>query len=808
MITIDDVEIEHMTIAELKQTLKLCLQQYKFYKSKIVKMSYTKFNLKRKIDQTNARAKSKEADKEKKNLDILDVIKAGKVFGQFKNAYHEKVKDFSMQMNAVSPVGYRMLKILLQPYLMPAKRTLTHWIKDINGSEGITGQSMGILSKLSSHHQISHNGIKLRGCLKADEIHIRKGIQYVPHQQKFYGLADVGCSTGGFDNNDEEVIDESENPQLASKSLFFLFRGLNTDIGIPVGYLNVSSLNAAQRQAIFNQLILEHEKNGVVIESVTVDGDPTNIAMAELNGAKIKMKTLNDKIDVHMRIPGIDHPVCFTIDIVHDLKNARNAFADKIMRLILALKDIFTVDQLKYLLGKYYSDELLEEDAKLKHRYVKWEYLEKLHEIQSSAGLSAANKFRKIHLNFRKNKMNVGLAAVTVGDKTSNSILYFDQEKHLKEFDGSLATVIFMKIINLSFDLGDTKNMNCYGQKKPFCLENAEERFKFMANIEKFFKCLEIQEGSQLKWKPLLLSNRHTAFTGIITTFETTKSLYESLVLTGILDHLATRKLTQDELERFFGYIRCHLGNNNNPSAYQLACVFRKILALKKLYFVREGNCNLEENEMQQFQQDLNGIYPNIKIQFPKSTKKNTRKATSSIAKSVIEKRKAISNESIEIVRNESQIYISGFVQKRIIEKSTCARCVAILSCPENAMQSEFIEFKSNGQLIFPHKEVYEICRMCDNFFNIQSSQHLSGNLHQKVALKVLENLSPEVLDEINDHAHDYVDFQDMRYIVIKKICDIFLKSKSKKFATDYTLEQHKEYLRQQSVKLVQFHGQ
>lgn len=103
------------------------------------------------------------------------------------------------------------------------------------------------------------------GCLKADEIHIRKSIQYVLQKH-------------------------------------FLYRGLNVDIGLPMGYLNIYSLNGAQRQSILNQLILELENDGVTVKSVTVDRDPTNIVMAELNGAKIKPKDLNGKVDVQMHI--------------------------------------------------------------------------------------------------------------------------------------------------------------------------------------------------------------------------------------------------------------------------------------------------------------------------------------------------------------------------------------------------------------------------------------------------------------------------------------------------------------------------
>jgi hypothetical protein len=44
----------------------------------------------------------------------------------------------------------------------------------------------------------------------------------------------------------------------------------------------------------------------------------------------------------------------------------------------------------------------------------RWDFIEKLHEVQEQAGLRAGNKLRKAHIEFRKMKMKVSLAAQTL----------------------------------------------------------------------------------------------------------------------------------------------------------------------------------------------------------------------------------------------------------------------------------------------------------------------------------------------------------------------------------------------------------
>ena len=45
---------------------------------------------------------------------------------------------------------------------------------------------------------------------------------------------------------------------------------------------------------------------------------------------------------------------------------------------------------------------------------IRWDFIEKLHEVEEEAGLRAGNKLRKAHIQFRKMKMKSSLAAQTV----------------------------------------------------------------------------------------------------------------------------------------------------------------------------------------------------------------------------------------------------------------------------------------------------------------------------------------------------------------------------------------------------------
>lgn len=54
--------------------------------------------------------------------------------------------------------------------------------------------------------------------------------------------------------------------------------------------------------------------------------------------------------------------------------------------------------------------------------YISWEFVNKLHNAQIEANLRAGNKLSSEHLNFKRQKMKVKLAAQTISKSTADAL--------------------------------------------------------------------------------------------------------------------------------------------------------------------------------------------------------------------------------------------------------------------------------------------------------------------------------------------------------------------------------------------------
>ena len=84
---------------------------------------------------------------------------------------------------------------------------------------------------------------------------------------------------------------------------------------------------------------------------------------------------------------------------------------------------------------------------------INWYYIEALNDIQENLGCGLANKLKKKHVLLTKHKMNVSLAAQTLGSSVAAAIDFLCVEANLPEFQGSEATTYFIKMVDMAFDL-------------------------------------------------------------------------------------------------------------------------------------------------------------------------------------------------------------------------------------------------------------------------------------------------------------------------------------------------------------------
>ena len=133
--------------------------------------------------------------------------------------------------------------------------------------------------------------------------------------------------------------------------------------------------------------------------------------------------TTYDTIIIKFPHPSTGNDVFAISDACHVLKLARNALA---------------------FLGTFHASF---------QEKIEWKYICTLHQVQQHEGLKLANKISTEHIQFEKHKMNVSLAAQTLSSSVAHAIEFLDKVLKTSEFEGSAATVKFIKIIDRLFDI-------------------------------------------------------------------------------------------------------------------------------------------------------------------------------------------------------------------------------------------------------------------------------------------------------------------------------------------------------------------
>lgn len=131
---------------------------------------------------------------------------------------------------------------------------------------------------------------------------------------------------------------------------------------------------------IIRETLLRSFDVGINVLNVTCDG--ANVSAMEALGAKIMTGDVHGMVSKFKHpSEGADYDVSVYLDPIHMLKLIRTTLAD--------YKCFFWKG----------------------HGYVRWCYIERLHELQETHGLRlGGNKLTKRHVNFRRNKMKAALA--------------------------------------------------------------------------------------------------------------------------------------------------------------------------------------------------------------------------------------------------------------------------------------------------------------------------------------------------------------------------------------------------------------
>ena len=247
-------------------------------------------------------------------------------------------------------------------------------------------------------------------------------------------------------------------------------------------------------------------------------------------------------------------PIFLISDAVHMLKLGRNALSEL----------------------EYFVDG--------ENRLIEWKFIGLLHDVQEEEGLQFGNKLSAKHIEYKRNKMNVKLAAQTLSSSVADSIEFLRKSGDPR-FQGSEGTIEFIRVVDRLFDLLNSRNPYAIGYKKPEWFSTVEKSINYLYSLKDEFG------------RPLLSHRRNTFVKGLIIAAKSVKELAMLLLTRDIspFKYVLTYKFSQDHLELLFSCVRSSGGFNNNPDVRQFVAALKKILLRTSIRGNKYGNCsNLE----------------------------------------------------------------------------------------------------------------------------------------------------------------------------------------------------------------------
>ena len=237
-------------------------------------------------------------------------------------------------------------------------------------------------------------------------------------------------------------------------------------------YLVVSELASLVQTAIEKV-----NETGAVILSLTCDNPSVNHSMLNHLGANLSHKNLKCSLNC-MNVLNI--PIVATPDACHLMKLLRNCFGTY---RVLKDKDGDTIN---------------------------WSYIEELEKIQFNEGFHLANKLRKKHVMWEKNKMSTVLALQVFSNSVADSLDFCRDVLKLKQFEGSKATSTFLRKFNDIFDILNSKSKFGKHLKSPLT-QNDQSFIDLFESTSQYIVGLRLASD-----KSLIESSRSRAFVGLL----------------------------------------------------------------------------------------------------------------------------------------------------------------------------------------------------------------------------------------------------------------------------------------------------
>jgi len=266
-----------------------------------------------------------------------------------------------------------------------------------------------------------------------------------------------------------------------------------------------------------------------------------------------------------------------------------------------------------------------------------------------------------------------------------------------------------------------------------------------------------VKNLTDIHGKPLLHSRRKTGFVGFLGTLQSIVNVSRRLLAKNYLCVL-TYRFSQDHLETLFSRIRSRGGFNNNPNALQFKYALRSLLQKNGVTPSPSTNCL---------------ALPQTDVLAPLDIADDSAATSETI---ITEPESgafltAIRNKSI--YHENALHYISGFVQRKLLEKFKCPECIEYLLSSQFAGHFSLFTLQSDrGGLVHAHTDVFTVVLEADRILRFMMAASSLGPLkavHNTFLLRLGIAVLKAVRDKVNVESQESHPVQ-----IIKFICNFF----------------------------------
>lgn len=411
-------------------------------------------------------------------------------------------------------------------------------------------------------------------------------------------------------------------------------------------------------------------------------------------------------------------------------------------------------------------------------KYVSWAYLELLNNLQNTEFFHLANKLRNCHINFQNQKMKVKLATQLLSKSVAKSLDFCRENLKIPVFKESLATAQFIRIFNDIFDVLNSRNLKEFGYKQPLNMNNKSKIMDFLDKAENYIKGLRTIQGELL-----IKSGRKTGFIGLLVCIKSTRELFQKMIEEDKMKFMSMYRFSQDHLELFFCNVRAHGGCNNNPTSRQFESFYKKLLGHVEIKNSNGGNCvELEQISVLNCSSAVHTINSTTtRAILADDDEDNTNLNFSSIRDfdSFCCTLPQLSEFSEQIIS-----YIAGYVVRGLGKIIKCNECIGALSLSKQRYSDhafELISFKDEGGLVYPSKDVVQICKIAELEIRktIDMSQKFSTRPSSSKLLlinKILRSfVNSNIFSSISIHQFDQAPTENHLVHLIKAVASSYI---------------------------------